>query len=95
LAISVLLAKGNSYENISNILRVTPNTITKMSLKMKYGNGSVKKVSESITNSDSGKAIIEEILGVIQRKHINLGGDEFKTPSWERERKIRRLKKGI
>jgi uncharacterized protein YerC len=95
LAISVLLAKGNSYENISNILRVTPNTITKMSLKMKYGNGSVKKVSESITNSDSGKAIIEEILGVIQRKHINLGGDEFKTPSWERDRKIRRLKKGI
>ncbi len=95
LAIAVLLEKGNIYENISNILRVTPNTINKMSLKIKYGNGAVKKVAENIANSDLGMALIEEILGIFSQKKRTLTGEVYRKPILERDRKIKRFIKKI
>lgn len=95
LAITVLLAKGNNYVSISDILKVTPNTITKMSLRMKYGNGAVRGVAETIANTDFGKALVEEILGIFERKRRTLTGEVFRKPIWKRKRKLQRLKKEI
>ncbi len=95
LAIAVLIAKGNDYDNIRRTLRVTFGTISKMSLKMKYGNGSVKSIAEYIANSDYGQALIEEILGIFEPKRRTLAGEVYKKPIWEKKQKVQRLKKEI
>lgn len=95
LAVAVLLAKGNDYRSISDILRVTPITISKMSFRMKYGNGSVKKISEKIMTKDKGKAILEELTGIFDNPIKERPRGEYRKNIWERNKKIRKLRKEI
>ncbi len=95
LAIAILLAKGCDYAEIRKTLRVTPTTISRANFRMNYGNGSVKKAAENIANSDYGKALAEEILGIFEPKRRTLAGEVYKNPILEKERKLRRLKKEI
>lgn len=95
LAIAVLLAKGNDYQSISRMLRVTPVTISKMSFRIKYGNGSVKKVSEKILSKDAGKAIIQELASIFDVPMKGLPISEYHRKIKTRKKIIRRLKKEL
>jgi uncharacterized protein YerC len=95
LAIAVLIAKGNDYRTIAQILKVTPITISKMSLRMKHGNGSVKKIAEQIANSDDNKALLEELLSAFDTPTKGLPISEYHKKIQRRSQKIRRLKKEL
>jgi len=95
LAIAVLIAKGNDYLDIGRILKVTPTTIAKMSLHMKYGNGAVKKVAERIVSSDNAKIILQDLAGIFDVPIKSLPLSEYSKKVAERDRKIYRLQKEI
>ena len=95
LAIAVMLIKGNDYNSIRQTLKVTPVTISKISLKIAHGNGSVKKTAINVAESDYGKALIEEFLGIFEKRKVTLTGEVYKKSTWERRQKIKRLKKGV
>jgi hypothetical protein len=93
LAIAVLIAKGQDYRTIAQILKVTPITISKMSLRMKHGNGSVKKIADGISNSDDNKALLEEILGAFDVPTKGLPISEYSKKVQRRSQKNRSLQK--
>jgi len=95
LAIAVLLSKGNDYQEIRQILRVTPVTISKMNLRMKYGNGSVKKIADKIAISDDNKALLQELASVFDVPTKGLPISDYHYKVRERSQKINRLKKEI
>ncbi|KKR86596.1 MAG: hypothetical protein UU32_C0013G0007 [Candidatus Woesebacteria bacterium GW2011_GWB1_41_10] len=95
LAIAVLIAKGNDYLDIGRILKVTPTTIAKMSLHMKYGNGAVKKVAERIVSSDNAKIILQDLAGIFDVPIKGQPLSEYSKKVAERDRKIYRLQKEI
>lgn len=63
LAAAVLVAKGRDYQSIRTILKVSPSTIAKLSLKIKYGGEGIKPVIEDIFREESSKIIWHEIEG--------------------------------
>lgn len=95
LAIAVLIAKGNDYQNIREILKVTPGTISKMSLHMKYGNGAVRRAAERVLLADSNKALLQELASVfdVPTKGLPLSGYHAKVT--KREQKIYSLQKEL
>ena len=46
LAIAVMLEKGYSYETIAGVLRVSPVTIGKIALRLKYSGDALRKVAK-------------------------------------------------
>ncbi len=52
LSIAILLAKGYRYASISQILRVTPITISTVSLRLKYSGKGYKKMVEKILTEE-------------------------------------------
>jgi len=64
LAIIVLLAKNQSYGDIRRILRVTPSTIAKMGLKLKYEGKGLKPVVKDIFEKESQIILWKEIAGI-------------------------------
>lgn len=95
LAIAVLLSKGNDYQEIRQILRVTPVTISKMSLRMKYGNGTVKKIANKIAISDDNKALLQELESFFDVPTKGLPISEYYKKTYKRSQAIKRLKKGL
>lgn len=61
LAAAVLLAKGHDYVSIREILKVSPPTIAKLSLKIKYGGEGLKPVIEDIFKKQASLIIWKEI----------------------------------
>lgn len=64
LAAAVLVAKGHDYASIREILRVSPPTIAKLSLKIKYGGGGLKPVIEDIFKKQANQIVWKEIEGL-------------------------------
>lgn len=95
LAIAVLIAKGNDYRSIGEILKVTPNTISKMSLHMKYGNGSIKKVTDKILTGDAGRIIIQELASFFDVPTKGLPISDYYKKKHDRAEKIYKLKHEI
>lgn len=95
LAIAVLIAKGNDYSEIYEVLKVTPGTISKVSLKMKYGNGAIKKVANKIVNSDINKAMLQELASVFDVPIKGLPISEYHRKVQKRTQNIKRLEKEI
>ncbi len=95
LAIAVLLAKGNEYSEIRQILRVTPITISKVSLRMKYGSGFLKKIAERVANSDDNKALIQELVGIFDVPIKGVPRSEYHKKVHGRNEKIYRLKREL
>lgn len=52
LAIAVLLAKGYVYPSIARILRVTPTTISTVSLRLKYSGKGYKRIVSIILSNE-------------------------------------------
>jgi len=61
LAAAVLLAKNHDYQSIHEILRISPPTIAKLSLKIKYGGEGLKPVIEDIFRKEANQIIWKEI----------------------------------
>lgn len=68
LSIAVLLAKGYTYPEIEEVLRVTPSTIATVSLNLKYSGKGYKKMVQKIISSEKRDEFwqkIEDILAKI------------------------------
>lgn len=91
-AITVLLAKGNNYQSIRSLLRVTPSTIAKMNLQMKYGGKGLIPIINKILKKDTTRLIWEEIQSLLDlpRKGLTLGKlEKVKSQRSQRIRKLR------
>ena len=93
LAAAVLLAKGHDYISIRRILRVSPPTIAKLSLKIKYGGEGLNPVIEDIFRKEASQIIWKEIEGFFDVPiKGNLKSPERFIRNLRREQKIGELK---
>lgn len=70
LAIAVLLAKGHVYPSIAKILRVTPTTISTISLRLKYSGRGYKRIVNKILSSEKKEEFwdkVEDMLSNIPK----------------------------
>jgi len=92
LAAAVLLSKGHDYTSIRNILRVSPPTIAKLSLKIKYGGEGLKPVIEDIFRKEANQILWKEIEGLFDvPTRGNLKSPEKFIRKLKREQKIREI----
>ncbi len=92
LAAIVLLSKGQDYQSIRYVLHLSPPTIAKLSISLKYGNGGIKPVVDDILARQENKIALEELKGLFD---LPKKGDplmKFNKLKIERERKIKTLK---
>lgn len=61
LAAAVLLAKGHDYQSIRQILKVSPSTIAKLNLKIKFGNEGLNPVINNIFKKEASQIVWKEI----------------------------------
>lgn len=94
-ATAVLLAKGNSYEEIKNTLRVTSATVAKMNVYIKYGAEGLNKVVYEVLKKNAALVLIEELFSIFEHPTKGLPKSDYYRRVKQREAKIRRLKKGI
>ncbi len=94
-ALAVLLAKGNSYEEIKRILHVTTATIAKMNLHIKYGEKGTNEVVGNVLKRDSARIIWEEIQSMFNIPIKGLPLSEYHKKVFQRNKNISRFKKGI
>lgn len=94
-AITVLLAKGNDYQSIKNLLRVTPTTIAKMNLQMKYKGEGLRPVVEKILAKDAAKIVWQEIQSLLDVPTKGLPLGEYRKKKSKREKRIYKLRKEI
>lgn len=93
LAAAVLVAKEHDYQSIREILKVSPSTIAKLSLKIKYGGEGLKPVIEDIFKKESGQIIWKEIENLFDIPiKGNLKSPERFIRKIKREQKIREIK---
>ncbi|OGM19094.1 hypothetical protein A2686_00850 [Candidatus Woesebacteria bacterium RIFCSPHIGHO2_01_FULL_38_10] len=93
LALVVLLAKGHDYQSIRQILKISPPTIAKMSLKVKYEGKGLFPVIEDILRKQAAQIIWKEIEGLldIPTKGSLKSPERFKRNIF-REQMIREIK---
>lgn len=65
LAIAVLLAKGYIYPSIAKILRVTPTTISTVSLRLKYSGRGYKRIVNKILSSEKKDEFWNEVEDIL------------------------------
>jgi uncharacterized protein YerC len=94
-AITVLLAKESDYKSIGTLLRVTPSTIAKMNLVMKYSGKGLIPVVEKILRKDATRIIWEEIKSLLDVPIKGQPLSEFEKKKVRRSKKIRKLRKEI
>ena len=61
LAAAVLLAKGHDYQSIRKILRLSPPTIAKISIKVKYEGKGLNLIIADILNKQKARILWKEI----------------------------------
>lgn len=94
ISIAVLLAKGYSYPSIRKILRVTPGTISTVSLNLKYSNKGYKNVIEKILRDEKMDNFWGKIEDMLANIPPSKGGD-WKYWRKEYHRKKRKNKKAF
>ena len=93
LAAAVLVAKGHDYMSIREILKVSPPTIAKLSLKIKYGGEGLKLVIEDIFKKQASQIIWKEIEGLFDvPTRGNIKSPKRFIRSLKRKQKIREIK---
>lgn len=93
LAAAVLLAKEHDYQSIHEILRISPPTIAKLSLKIKYGGEGLKPVIEDIFKKQSNQIVWKEIEGFFDvPAKGNLKSPQRFTRNIKRRQKIEEIK---
>ncbi len=62
---------------------------------MKYGNGSVSKVAMEIANSDSSKALLQELASIFDVPIKGLPISEYHKKVRKRDEKVKTLKREL
>lgn len=94
-ATAVLLAKGNSYDEIKQTLRVTSATIAKMNIYIKYGAKGLNKTIQDVLKKDVAKILLEEMLNIFEHPTKGLPMSEYYRKVAKRKIGISRLRKGL
>ncbi len=94
LAAAVMIAKGTDYRTIKDTLRISPPTIARMSLKIKYEEKGIVPVIENILRKDSVKILWEEIQELLDIPVKGKSWSEMGKRKYLRKRKIADLKTG-
>lgn len=91
LAIALLLLKGYKYLEIRKVLRVSPPTISDVSMNLKYMNPEFRSVIESIIKKEKLEEFWNHIGDIISDK-IPPGGTNWSLWRFkkEQEKKVRR-----
>lgn len=92
IAIYVMLAKGNSYESIKSILKVSPPTIARASAHLNYSHD-LDRVIQSILIKDASKQILEEIISVFDVPGKGRSLSALAKTKRKRSIKIRKLQR--
>lgn len=93
LAAAVLLAKNHDYQSVHEILRMSPSTIAKLSLKIKYGGEGLNPVIEDIFKKEASQIIWKEIESLFDLPtKRNIKSPERFIRKLKREQKIREIK---
>lgn len=94
-ATAVLLAKGNSYDEIKQTLRVTSATIAKMNIYIKYGAKGLNKTIQDVLKKGTSKIILEEMLSIFEHPTKGLPISKYYRKTAKRKNRISRLRKGL
>lgn len=91
LAIAVLLAKGYAYSSIGNILRVTPGTISGVSLSLKYSGRGYKKMVEKILSDEKKDNFWQTIEDVLAKIPHAKGSDwAYQRKTYEKQKRLKK-----
>lgn len=93
LAAAVMLSKENSYQDIRRTLRISPPTIARMSMQLKYKGEGLSKVVENILKKDATKVIWEEFMSMLDMPGKGRNLSALTKIKRERKEKIYKLKK--
>jgi uncharacterized protein YerC len=94
LALMMLLAKNHNYQNIRNILKISPPTIAKMSLKVKYGGKGLHPVINDVFKKQISRILWKEIESIIDiPTKSSLKSPERNKRILQRKQKIEEIKK--
>lgn len=88
LAIAVLLEKGYSYESISDILHVTPSTISIVSVRLKYSGKGYKKMVEMLLRDEKTSEFWEKVEDLLSNIPASKGSSIIKQKKARREKKL-------
>lgn len=90
LTIAVLLAKGYSYPSIKSILRVTPTTISTVSLSLKYSGNGYKKMVEKILSDEKRDNFWQKIEDVLAKIPHAKGSDwSYQRKTYEKQKRAK------
>lgn len=92
MAIYVMLAKGNNYESIREVLKVSPPTIARASSHLNYSHN-LDKVVQAILAKDASRQILEEIAGVFDMPGKGRSLSGLAEAKRKRAQKIHKLQK--
>ena len=93
LAAAVMVAKGNDYQTIRQVLRISPPTIAKMSFRVRYEGEGLMPVIENILKKDATKILWEEIKDLIDVPTKGVNWSRMGKRKFKRRMKIQELKK--
>lgn len=89
LSIAVLLAKGYTYPSISRILRVTPSTISTVSISLKYSGKGYKKLVNKILHDEKIDDFWQRMEDILAKIPPSKGSDwkYYRREYFKRRRK--------
>jgi hypothetical protein len=93
LAVAVLLYKRHDYQSIGRILRISDSTIAKISMKIKYSDGGLKKAVEKMLVKQSAQILwkeIEDLFDLPTKGNLKLSERFYRK--LKRKRKISEIK---
>lgn len=93
LATAVMLSKENSYASIRKTLRVSPPTIARMSMRLKYEEKGLSEVVKKILQKDSTRLIWEEFTNLIDIPGKGRSLSEIQQLKKIRKERIHKLKR--
>ena len=91
-ACAVLLVKGKDYKTIMDTLKITPPTVAKISMHIKYSGRGLMPAVKKALNKQSIQVVIEELKDFIDLPKKQIFSSARLKRHYERERKISRIK---
>ncbi len=91
LSIALLLAKGYTYPDVAQVLRVTPSTIAAVSVHLKYAGEGYKKIVERILRDEKIDAFWEKVTDVLSYIPPSKGSDwKYHRREYEQKKRAKR-----
>jgi len=91
LALLVLLSKGHDYASIKQILKISPPTIAKMSIQLKYSAENITPILEDVFKRQAKSSFWEEIKDLLDVPHKQIYSSERIKRSYKRKQKIKQI----